>query len=83
MRTFAPFIAGVGSMNYSRFIMFNVVGGVIWVAVLVYAGYFFGNLAVVKDHFELVILGIIFLSILPPIIEFAKHQADQRVHATP
>ena len=73
VRTFAPFVAGVGAMNYGRFIMFNVVGGIVWVSVLVYAGFFFGNIPVVKDHFELVILGIIFLSILPPIIEFAKH----------
>ncbi len=74
VRTFAPFVAGVGTMTYSKFIMFNIVGGIVWVSSLTYAGYFFGNIPFVKKHFELVILGIIFLSILPPIIEVVKHK---------
>ncbi len=70
VRTFAPFVAGVGAMNYSKFVMYNVVGGIIWVTLLVYCGYFFGNIPIVKKNFEIVILAIIFLSILPPIIEY-------------
>jgi membrane-associated protein len=72
IRTFAPFVAGVGAMTYWRFITFNVVGGIIWVAIFIFGGYFFGNLPFVKRNFEFVILAIIFLSMLPPIIEFLK-----------
>jgi membrane-associated protein len=69
VRTFAPFVAGVGAMTYSRFIAYNVIGGIFWVSSLVYAGYFFGNIPVVKENFEIVILAIIFISILPGIFE--------------
>lgn len=65
VRTFAPFVAGVGTMSYSRFVFFNVVGGVIWTGSLIFAGYFFGNLPVVREHFEVVVLGIVFVSVLP------------------
>ncbi|TAG55535.1 MAG: DedA family protein [Cytophagales bacterium] len=72
IRTFAPFIAGVGKMNYKTFITYNVVGGAIWVVLLLFAGYYFGGVEIVKKNFELVIFGIIFISILPPIIELLK-----------
>lgn len=69
VRTFAPFMAGVGCMSYPKFIFFNVVGAAIWVGSLVLAGYFFGNLEIVKNNFSLVILTIILVSVLPAIIE--------------
>lgn len=65
VRTFAPFLAGVGVMNYGKFILYNVIGGTVWVALFLYVGYFFGNWQVVKDNFFLVILGIIAVSLLP------------------
>jgi membrane-associated protein len=74
IRTFAPFVAGVGSMTYGRFITYNIVGGIGWVVIFVFGGYFFGNIPFVKHNFSLVIAGIIFLSILPGIIEFLRHR---------
>lgn len=74
VRTFAPFVAGIGTMNYKQFISYNIIGGAIWVVLLTLAGYFFGQLPVVKDNFETVIFGIIFISILPIIIEAIKHR---------
>jgi membrane-associated protein len=76
IRTFAPFVAGIGSMTYRRFIVYNVSGGIAWVVMFVLGGYFFGNIPVVKQNFSLVIFAIIFLSILPGIIEFLRHQRD-------
>jgi membrane-associated protein len=70
IRTFAPFVAGISKMNYSRFISYNIIGGFLWVVGLTMLGFFFGNLDIVKNNFELVIFGIIFLSILPPVIEY-------------
>ena len=70
IRTFAPFVAGIGKMSYSRFIAYNVVGGIVWIAAFVYAGYFFGNIPIVKDNFSLVILAIIVISVMPAVIEF-------------
>lgn len=75
IRTFAPFVAGVGAMTYSRFIAFNVFGGLLWVALFVFGGFFFGNLTVVKDNFTLVILAIILISVLPGVIEFFRERA--------
>ncbi len=72
IRTFAPFVAGVGTMSYSKFISYNVVGGVSWVAAFLFGGYFFGNLPVVKDNFSFVIIGIIFVSLLPGIITYIQ-----------
>jgi membrane-associated protein len=74
IRTFAPFVAGVGSMTYGRFFTYNIVGGIVWVAGFLFAGYFFGNIPAVKHNFTLVILGIIAVSIIPPIIEVLKHR---------
>ncbi len=69
IRTFAPFVAGMGTMNYGRFALYNVCGGIAWVTIFLFLGYFFGGLPVIKQNFTLVIFGIIFISILPPIIE--------------
>ncbi len=74
VRTFAPFVAGVGTMQYSRFLMFNVVGAFAWVVSFVLLGYFFGNLPVVKENFTLVIFAIIILSVMPGVIEFLRHK---------
>ncbi len=74
IRTFAPFVAGVGSMTYGRFITYNFVGGVVWVGLFVALGYFFGNIPFVEDNFTLVILAIIFISILPPIVEYLRER---------
>jgi len=74
IRTFAPFVAGIGSMTYGHFIIYNVSGGIAWVAMLVLGGYLFGNIPVVKQNFSLVIFAIIILSILPGIIEFLRHR---------
>ncbi len=70
IRTYAPFVAGIGVMSYRRFLMFNVTGAVLWVALLTYAGFFFGNLPLVRSNLTAVILGIIVLSVTPVIIEF-------------
>jgi len=70
IRTYAPFVAGIGSMEYRHFLLFNVTGAILWVASLTYAGYFFGNLPIVKDNLTFVVLGIIVLSIMPGLIEF-------------
>lgn len=72
IRTFAPFVAGIGTMNYKRFITYNVIGCIAWVGGFLIAGYFFGNIPAVKKNFTLVIFAIIFLSILPPIIEVIR-----------
>ena len=74
VRTFAPFVAGVGSMTYAKFASYNIIGGVLWVAICVGAGYAFGNIPVVKNNFTLVILGIIFVSILPGVIEYLRQR---------
>jgi len=76
VRTFAPFVAGVGNMTYAKFAGYNVIGGLLWVSVCVLAGYAFGNIPVVKENFTLVILGIIFVSILPGIIEYLRQRRE-------
>ncbi len=72
VRTFAPFVAGTGEMDYRRFMAFNVIGAVLWVGLLLPCGWFFGNIPIVKKNFELVILGIIAISVLPMVIEIAR-----------
>lgn len=74
VRTFAPFVAGMGKMSYRHFALFNVTGGIVWVTAFVYAGYWFGNMAVVKQNLELLILGIIFVSVLPGLIEYWRQR---------
>jgi membrane-associated protein len=78
IRTFAPFVAGIGTMTYGKFASFNVIGGVAWVASFLMLGYFFGGLPVIKENFTLVIFAIIFISILPPIIEYFRGQVKSR-----
>jgi membrane-associated protein len=78
VRTFAPFVAGIGAMSYPRFLTYNVLGGVLWVGVCLAAGYFFGNLPFVKKNFSLVILAIIFVSVLPAVVEYLRHRAEAR-----
>lgn len=79
VRTFAPFVAGAGAMNYGRFILYNVVGALAWVISMVGSGYFLGQIPVVKKNFELIVLGIIFVSILPMIVEWirARNNKDE------
>lgn len=72
IRTFAPFVAGIGRMSYWRFAGYNIVGGVVWIGSFLFAGYFFGNIPAVKKNFTLVILGIIAVSILPGVIELVR-----------
>ena len=72
LRTFAPFVAGVGQMPYPRFLMFSIVGNLLWVNIFTIAGYIFANNSFVKQNFSLVILGIILVSVLPPVIAFIK-----------
>jgi membrane-associated protein len=74
IRTFAPFVAGIGRMTYWRFIAYNVIGGIAWVAIFLFGGFFFGNLPLVKRNFTIVILAIIFISILPGVIEYLRQR---------
>jgi len=78
VRTFVPFVAGVGSMTYRHFIAYNIIGGFIWIYAFTYLGYFFGNLPVVKNNFGLVIIGIIILSVLPIAVEFYRGWRNSR-----
>jgi len=70
VRTFAPFVAGIGAMRYPRFFLYNCAGGAAWVAICLWSGYFFGQLPWVDQHFELVVLAIVFVSVLPMVVEF-------------
>ena len=78
IRTYAPFVAGVGSMKYTSFFAYNVVGAIFWVGIFVFGGFLFGNIPAVKNNFTLVILIIIFLSILPGIVAFLRHNYKKR-----
>lgn len=83
IRTFAPFVAGIGSMTYWRFITYNVVGGILWVGICVFAGYFFGNIPIVKNNFSIVIIVIVLISVLPVIVEFIRHRMSRAKAAAP
>lgn len=74
IRTFAPFVAGVGYMTYGRFMLYNVVAGIAWVAFFVLGGYYFGNIPFVKNNFGLVVVAIIIISTLPAVVEFLRHR---------
>lgn len=75
VRTFAPFVAGIGTMNYGKFIQYNIVGGILWVAICLAAGYFFGSLPFVEKNFELVLVAIIGISLLPVLVEVIRERA--------
>jgi membrane-associated protein len=81
IRTFAPFVAGIGAMDYPHFFFYNVVGAVLWVFLFTFGGYFFGNLPIVKDNFTIVILMIIVISVLPGVFEFAREKLRSRKEA--
>ncbi|MGH2537612.1 MAG: DedA family protein [Candidatus Promineifilaceae bacterium] len=82
VRTFAPFVAGVGSMAYGRFLTFNVLGGLLWTALFIFLGYFFGNIPLVKENFELAILGIIAISLIPMAAEVLRGRARRTAAAS-
>lgn len=79
IRTFAPFVAGVGRMNYPTFLSFNVIGALIWVTSLTFAGYFFGGLSYIKENFEYAVIGIVLISILPMVIEYIKYKRGPKL----
>ena len=81
VRTFAPFVAGIGEMSYARFLAYNVTGGILWVSVCLFSGYFFGNLPLVKQNFSLVVIAIVFISLLPAVIEYLRHRAQAKRRA--
>jgi len=74
IRTFAPFVAGIGRMTYKRFILYNMFGGILWVTLFLFGGYFFGNLPFVQEHFSFVVLAIILISVMPAVIEAVRER---------
>jgi len=82
VRTFAPFVAGIGSMTYPKFITYNIIGGTLWVALFTYGGYFFGNIEIVKNHFSITIIVIILISLVPGFVEYIKHKIEQKKSLT-
>jgi membrane-associated protein len=83
IRTFAPFVAGVGTMKYMRFFSFSIIGNIIWVNLFAFGGFFFGNLPYVKNNFTLVILGIIIISLLPVVITVIKNISERKKTSAP
>ncbi|MBI4809254.1 MAG: DedA family protein [Nitrosomonadales bacterium] len=82
IRTFAPFVAGIGTMNYRLYVMYSIIGGVSWIGSLTLAGYFFGNIPIIKDNLTLMILVIIVISFIPAILEYLKHLRNKKSEAT-
>ena len=78
IRTFAPFVAGIGAMDYPHFFFYNVIGAVLWVSIFTFGGYFFGNLPFVRDNFTIVIMVIILISVLPGVFEFLREKFKSR-----
>jgi membrane-associated protein len=74
IRTFAPFVAGIGSMTYRKFLSYNVAGGILWIFSLTLAGYFFGNIRIVRNNFSLVIVAIVVISVIPGVIEYLRQR---------
>jgi len=74
VRTFVPFVAGAGTMTYGAFALFNITGGIVWVGICTLAGYAFGNVPIVRNNFTLVALGIVFVSLIPMVVEFVRHR---------
>jgi len=81
IRTFAPFVAGAGAMDYGRFLTFNILGGLTWVSLFLLVGYYFGNLPFVRDNFSLVILAVILISLIPIAVEFIQHRRQAALAA--
>jgi len=79
VRTFAPFVAGVGTMDYKKFIIYNVAGGVLWVGLFTFAGYFFGNIPFIKENFHYVVILIIVISVVPMIYEYIQHKRHSNI----
>jgi len=77
IRTFAPFVAGVGQMRYGYFISYNVFGGIVWTGLFLWAGYFFGGLPVVKENFEIVVVAIVLISLIPAVFEMVKARMEK------
>lgn len=80
IRTFAPFVAGIGKMAYGRFIVYNILGGVVWVALFLFGGYFFGSLPIVKENLTLIIFAIIFVSLIPAAVKFLSGIKSRSSH---
>jgi membrane-associated protein len=78
VRTFAPFVAGIGNMSYPAFISYNIFGGITWVALFTFAGYFFGNISLIRQHFSLVVMAIVLISIVPMVVEAVKARREGR-----
>jgi membrane-associated protein len=78
IRTFAPFVAGIGSMTYPRFMVYNLAGGVLWVLLFVFAGYFFGNMPLIKQNFSIVIIALVLIPGIPALVEFVRHFIERR-----
>ena len=74
IRTFAPFVAGIGKMNYLTFLIYNVVGGISWVAIFVFSGFYFGNIPLIKNNLMMIIILIVIISFIPAILEYIKHR---------
>lgn len=83
VRTFAPFVAGLGAMTYSKFIAYNIIGGIAWVAICTLAGYFFGSMEIVQKNFSLVVIAIVVISILPAVIEYIRHRQAKAKQGLP
>jgi membrane-associated protein len=78
VRTFAPFVAGIGQMHYSKFLSYNVIGGILWITIFSFAGYFFGNISFVRHNFSIVVMAIILISVLPMILEVVKNKRRKK-----
>ncbi len=78
IRSFAPFVAGMGTMKFKTFMIYNVIGGFLWVTSITFAGYFFGGTKIVKDNFELAVFAIVIISLLPALYEYAKHKLEKK-----
>lgn len=83
VRTFAPFVAGIGSMHYGKFIVYNIIGGTLWVTLFTLGGYFLGSLPIIQKNFHIAIFGIIGISMIPPVWEFVKSRKGKHVTTTP